>query len=421
MKKRRIVALLLSLMIATSAFYACNSDSKGGSADGQQQTESGKKNKNNDNSIKDDDNSVTMGKPGSGNTEGSQNIIMLVPGNSGSDSNIPQKSSDDTVTAPEAKYTSPLTGLATTEALATQRPVAIMFNNLKAALPQHGISQMEVVYEAIVEGSITRLMGVATDWSSLPTLGSIRSSRDYYIDFADCHNAIYVHAGGSELAYAQLGTRKTNNIDGTNGNRASVNAFYRNQERLKKGLGKEHTLFTSGSALATAIAGNKYPTTLKSGFVSPFKFSSNPLNMEGSAAKYVYVPFSTYAQSYFDYDAESGLYLKGQYLGLKSSLDKHDSPHVDGNNNEQLAFKNIIILFTKYTTVDSVGRQAIQFTGSGTGYYITDGKCKPIKWNRESRTGGYTLYESDGTTELLLNRGKTYVGTLKTNTKVVYK
>lgn len=320
------------------------------------------------------------------------------------------------------KYRSKLTGLPLeSEELSNQRPVAIMFNNLKAALPQHGICKMDVLYEAIVEGSITRLLGIAENWQELPTLGSIRSSRDYYIDFSDAHNAIYVHAGGSQIAYNTLAQRKTDNIDGTNGPRVSSNAFYRNQERRNKGVSIEHTLFTSGERLTEAIKGNKFNTVLKDGFVSPFRFSDSGVEFDGKVANYVYIPFSTYAQSYFDYNTEKGVYDKGQYVSSKSSLDKHDSPHTDGNDNSTLSFKNIIIIYTSYRTIDDKGRQAVQFTGNGTGYYFTDGKCKEIMWNRPTRTGGYTLYEADGTTELLMNPGKTYVAIVKNGTTITYK
>ncbi len=385
---------------------------------------------------------MSLASCGKKNSDGEENISSQVTPAGENDTATPPSLADSEVTnqeqttdetigpdtaedaqdeIPEIQFTNKLTGLPIEEELSNQRPVAIMFNNLKAALPQHGIAEMDVVYEAIVEGSITRLLGVATNWQALPTLGSIRSSRDYYIDFSDAHNAIYIHAGGSQIAYDTLAQRDTDNIDGTNGPYVSSNAFYRNQERRKKGVSLEHTLFTSGENLTAAIAGNKFSTILKDGFVSPFKFSDTVLDFEGAAANYVYIPFSTYAQSYFDYNAETSVYDKGQYVGSKSSLDKHDSPHIDGNTNEQLAFENILIIFTRYSTIDSVGRQAISFTGEGTGYYFTDGKCKEIKWKRPTRTGGYTLYEADGTTELLMNVGKTYVGVVKNGTEIIYK
>jgi len=180
-------------------------------------------------------------------------------------------------------------------------------------------------------------------------------------------------------------------------------------------------MFTTGERLTQAIADNKFNTTLKDGFVSPLKFADTATDIGGENATYVYVPFSTYAQSYFDYNSETGVYDKGQYVSSKSSLDKHDSPHLDGNTNAQLAFENIVIIYTSYRTIDDKGRQAVNFTGSGDGYYFSDGKGKKIKWERASRTGGYTLYEADGTTELLMNKGKTYIGVVKNGTEITYK
>lgn len=320
-----------------------------------------------------------------------------------------------------------LTGLEISEDLSNQRPVAIMFNNIKQALPQVGISNVDVLYEITTEGSITRLMGVATDWASLPTIGSVRSSRDYFIDISDAHNAIYVHAGGSDYAYSELWARKTERIDGTNGTRASGAAFYRDPERMKS-MALEHTLVTNGEKLAKAIKENGFSTQYKDGFDVPFKFSKDDLSIEGVSASYVYIPFSYYAQSYLDYEANSKTYLKGQYLGTPSSLDMHDSPHIDGNTGEQLRFKNIIILHAPHSNIagDTKGRIKVDITGIGTGYYITNGITKKITWKKESRTSSYKLYDgaeynTNTSQELIINPGKTYVAIVPTTAEVVFK
>ncbi|MBR5308456.1 MAG: DUF3048 domain-containing protein [Clostridia bacterium] len=412
MSSKKILALILAALITGAAFYGCNNDSKA------------PENPDADTQITEQDNSGMS--PDTTDSSQSTDTVedeVATDAAANPERELAEESdaNEESPEIPEVLFRSKLTGLETTEELVNQRPVAIMFNNLKASLPQHGIGEMEIVYEAIVEGSITRLMGVATDWANLPTLGSVRSSRDYYIDFADAHNAIYVHAGGSELAYGVLRSRKTNNIDGTNGTYASTKAFYRNKDRLNKGVSMEHTLFTDGPALAKAIEGNKYATALNEGFTSPLLFLDSEIISEGDTAEYIYVPFSTYAQSYFDYDKESKVYYKGQYLSSKSSLDKHDSPHIDGNTNEQLSFKNVIVLFASYSTVDSAGRQALQFTGSGKGYYFSLGTLREIRWEKASRTSPYTLYEADGETKLLINQGKSYIGMVKPGTDVVYK
>ena len=59
---------------------------------------------------------------------------------------------------PDGYVVSYLTGEYVPESIGRRRPVAVMLNNLKPACPQAGIANAGVVYEAPVEGGITRLM-----------------------------------------------------------------------------------------------------------------------------------------------------------------------------------------------------------------------------------------------------------------------
>ena len=64
----------------------------------------------------------------------------------------------------------PLTGMPISEEWVDRRPVAIMLNNLKAALPQLGQSKADIIYECLAEGGITRMLGVYQLGSLLPAL-----------------------------------------------------------------------------------------------------------------------------------------------------------------------------------------------------------------------------------------------------------
>ena len=66
-----------------------------------------------------------------------------------------------------------------------------MFNNLKAAQPQLGISRADIIYEVPAEGGITRMLGVFQNISGAGVLGSIRSARPYYIELALGLDALY--------------------------------------------------------------------------------------------------------------------------------------------------------------------------------------------------------------------------------------
>ena len=61
------------------------------------------------------------------------------------------------------KVQSYLTGEWIEEEKATRRPIAVMIPNNAPAMPQYGLSKAAIIYEAPVEGRITRLMGVFED------------------------------------------------------------------------------------------------------------------------------------------------------------------------------------------------------------------------------------------------------------------
>ena len=95
----------------------------------------------------------------------------------------------------KGKVQSYLTGEMISKKRQKRRPVAIMINNIIDAIPQYGISKAEVMYEAPVEGGITRLMCIMDDYDNLKRIGSIRSCRIYYTRFALEWDAIYSHFG----------------------------------------------------------------------------------------------------------------------------------------------------------------------------------------------------------------------------------
>ena len=315
-------------------------------------------------------------------------------------SDAPSEADKDEPPAP--RYINKLTGLETTEELASIRPVAVMINNLYQATPQQGISRADVMYEVLAEGGITRLLCLFTDYASLPETGSIRSSRDYFIDLSDAHDAIYVHCGGSPAAYETLAARKTDNMDGITFN----TPFYRNEWR-KKNMGMEHSMMTTGERLVKGISEKGYRTQSDAAQPLSFQDTETPaansgLTVTATAAENITIEFSYYATSEFAYDKEAGVYLKSQF----------DAPHIDSNNDEQLYFENVILLYAAQGAVpnDDKGRLYVNFIGEGDGLYAADGKVRNIKWSKQTRTSSYTLYEEDGVTELLLHPGKTYIG-----------
>ena len=293
-----------------------------------------------------------------------------------------------------------LNGTTTTAEERDRRPVAIMMNNIKESLPQVGICDGDIYYECAAEGGITRIMMVVADWEKLGTVGSIRSSRDYFVDFLANHDAIYVHAGGSPLAYAKINYREINNLDGVNGYSGST--FWRDSERMKT-MAYEHTLMTSGEGIKAGVDYMKYRTELDPNQVPLFKFYSENVDNKigGSPATHVHMQSTSYQTVDFVYNEETGEYLRYQYNG---------KAHVDGKTGEQLSVKNLLILFTEITVIpgDEAGRLEVVTVGSGQGYYITNGERKVVNWSRDGKTSTMHIEYKNGE-ELILNSGKTFI------------
>jgi len=320
------------------------------------------------------------------------------------DETDPPSEDTETESEPETEPEEPariyhyLNGTTVTAEEQKRRPVAIMINNIEKCLPQEGISYGDMFYECAAEGGITRLMMVTCDYDKIPVIGSVRSSRDYFVDFLANHEAIYVHAGGSPLAYEKISWRGINNLDGVN--MYLPDAFYRDSWRLNN-MGYEHSLMITGEKLAGAIQYKGYSTTLPDNYVCPFVFYDEETDnhLIGSPATHIHMKSTAVQTVDFVYNQETGEYLRYQYNG---------KPHVDATNNWQISVKNILILFTDMQVVDEYGRLGVETVGSGQGYYITNGKRKVVNWSRDGKTTPIHIEYRNGD-ELILNCGKTFI------------
>ena len=307
---------------------------------------------------------------------------------------------------PEAEFVNELTGEAVSEEIAAQRPVAIMINNIRVACPQIGVSNADVMYEVLAEGGITRLLMVTKDYEALDVVGSVRSSREYYLDFTRNHDAIYVHAGGSDEAYADILSRDIEHLDGVNGDAATgINVtgscFYRDSDR-RYSMGYEHSMMTTGELIAKGISIMGYRTALKTGFEDPINIIKNgyKVELDGADGRYARMTYYTTNSPEYEYDEASGDYLRYQY---------GHTPHIDGATGEQLAFTNVLILVMDHQqSGDSYGHLFITTTGQGRGYYLTGGKMVEINWSRDNEDEPMELTDSEGY-PLLLNKGKTAI------------
>ncbi len=273
------------------------------------------------------------------------------------------------------------------------RPYAIMINNLGVARPlQSGLQDAMIIYEMIVEGGLTRYMAIFQDQNT-ERIGSIRSARHYFLDYALENDAIYVHHGNSPQAAADF---KTLDID-----RISVDASKTGWRDKTLNVSTEHTLFTSIAKLNNGL-GNKRQTRNKDFLLN---YSETPVDLssrEGAIkANNVEITYSGSVKSSYEYDEVAQNY--------KRSV--NGKAHTDYVTKKQYTFKNIITYQVSNSSLnDGSGkdRQTLDNIGSGEGYYITNGYAVPITWSKSSRSS-QTVYKYKDGTEIDVNDGNTFI------------
>ena len=308
-------------------------------------------------------------------------------------------------------YTNPLTGEGLMEDISAKRPIAVMLNNLEKALPQLGVGQADVIYEIVAEGGITRMMAVFQDIDGAGDLGSIRSARDYYVNLAYGHDAIYVHAGGSPQAYEAIKGWGVSAIDFVNGP-CGVESW-RDPER-RASAGYEHSLLTSSANLLEQMP-SCFRQEHKEDYQVGWTFAEEA-PAGGETAQELTVPFSTYKTGYFTYDQQSGQYAISQHIN------GNDHTYVDGNTDEAVLVSNVLVLYTDISAIagDSAGRMSVRTTGTGSGLLFRDGQAYAITWQRDSKSSCYRFLGQNGE-ELALKPGSSYVNVVSTSAQAAWK
>lgn len=132
-----------------------------------------------------------------------------------------------------------------------QRPVAIMINNVQAALPQTGIGSADVIYEMETEGGITRMMAVYSDYTKVRWSGRCARRGTSSSSLVLPLNAIFVHIGGSTYANEMLNYYQYQDIDGLY---LGLTAFVFDEDRYQnQGKAQEHCWYTSAELIGQGI------------------------------------------------------------------------------------------------------------------------------------------------------------------------
>lgn len=310
----------------------------------------------------------------------------------------------------DGKIQSYLTGQWTDVKQAKRRPIAVMIPNNAPALPQYGLSRAGIIYEAPVEGRITRLMGVFEDFDDLERIGPVRSSRDYYVYQAMGYEAIYCN-WGLAVPYVEELINRPNYYNVS----AAVTGIHNPADeafgRVKRqGYALEFTGYLFIDGLFDAVERLGYDWNYDDAYVPPFLFAADDVRAEyeeNEEAAYVYPGGKSGENSggygayhpYFEYHEDDQLYYRYQ----------DGKKQIDELTGSQLAVSNVVFQYCHGEVRDAHDYLAFGVHGEGDAIVFTNGRAVKGTWKRFD--GDFTpakFYDENGE-EIVFNQGSTWI------------
>lgn len=303
-----------------------------------------------------------------------------------------------------------LTGQWINEEIGTRRPIAVMIPNNKPAMPQYGLSKAAVIYEAPVEGRITRLMAIFEDFDDLDRIGPIRSSRDYFLYTAMGFEAIYCN-WGLAVPYVEA----LINRDDVYNVSAAVTGIHNPADEAysrvsRPGYATEFTGYLMIDGLMKAVDRLGYDWNYDDAYVRPFLFVADGTYAdyaENESATMIYPGGASGSNSsgygsyhpYFEYHEDDHLYYRYQ----------DGSKQIDEYTGGQLTVSNVIFQYCHGEVRDAHDYLAFGVHGEGEAIVFTNGKVIKGTWKRLG--GDFTpaqFFDENGD-EIIMNQGKTWI------------
>lgn len=308
-----------------------------------------------------------------------------------------------------------------------RRPLLVMIENHLESRPQSGLSDADVVYEAVAEGGITRFMAVyycqAAAFESI--LGPVRSARTYFLDWASEYNfPLYVHVGGANTpgpanALGQIGDYGWAASNDLNQFSIGYPTFWRDYERLGRTVATEHTMYTTTEKL-WAVGKKRGYTNVDpennewaDDFI-PWQFVKSEPGEKGDIGliSYKFWDYQEYAVRW-QYDPAANVYRRSN----------GGSDHLDLNTKEALTAKNVVVQFAKESRANDgyEGNAHLLYgtTGKGEALIFKDGVVIEGSWSKAKRTSRTVFLDAKGK-EISFNPGRIWISILPVGNKVDY-
>jgi hypothetical protein len=318
--------------------------------------------------------------------------------------------SEETLTTPELAEIdkasdfpadiNPLTGLRVEDiSLLNRRPVAVKISNYPRSIrPQWGLSLADIVYEYYHNNDLTRFYAIFYSQDA-PLAGPIRSGRIFDSYLTSMYESILTFASADSRVLERLNAEHpiwqlVPLLDGGNCPPRPVCRFepgLRNYLLASTDAVRDYSLAIGGNSNRPDLHGMAFGADVPPG---------------GGAVNEVYLYYSYSAYAYWEYDAESGRYLRFQDTqeDFLAGGERYRAL-VDRLNGQQVAADNVVVLYVPHfhffyqagsDILPEIEVVDMDFSGHALAYAFRDGQAYELEWVKEE---GSVLYLIDANGE----------------------
>ena len=324
-----------------------------------------------------------------------------------------------TIPPSSKKYLDPLDGEYVSQSVLNRPPLSVMIENSLSARPQSGLNKADLVYEAQVEGDITRFMAVYLKHT--PNLiGPIRSARLYYISWAQGLGSIYTHWGGNIYALQLLQKQNIPNINaltmsssGTSCSTANF-IFCRFSTRYAPHNGYGNTANIWNLAQKQGL----YSSLTLGKNETPYSFANTPAQSKlgtNGAAINIFFDNGVYPYS-----------VNWVYNKANNNYERYNGGalQVDATTQQPITAKNVVVMYvTGYTesypgegtTEAAAPIWVLNTVSSGKAYVFNNGQETKATWTKSSTHSRMQFTNSNGN-PIKFQRGRIWFEILEPQT-----
>ena len=288
-----------------------------------------------------------------------------------------------TTTLPEI-FRQPLTGevVGSEEEKVDRAALVVKIDNAPGARRNHtGLAVADIVFEEIVEGSITRFAAIFHTEGSDP-VGPIRSGRTQDVDLLTSFNSpLFAWSGGNAAVTTAIANSFLTDL-----NAQRTPGYYR-------GPGSSpHNLYSDTDTL-WALTPPDHPGPP----VQQYTYLRPDESFEGGPATRIDVQMRGISVDW-DWNAELGVFERSQA----------GAPHMDKTHG-RIGATNVVVIGTDYRPSPADARSPEAITvGSGPVYVFSDGKFVAGRWQRNNAVFPLEFVDDDGE-PIALRPGNTWI------------